>query len=286
MRLKTYQDAGGFLEKAQNYLERQESANNLMLGLALKIEKNPKPYGNTPYLATVEDGAGLALAAVMTPPYNLVIYSDREHPEEAVQAVGQNLLNDNWPVPGVNGPSVTSKCFAERWAQLAKVPCLDGMCLRVYELHEVTFPAQPQGAFRQAVESDVALVAEWLSAFNDEALPNDPDTDTLAMAKGRVAEGAFYLWENEVPVTMAATARPTRNGITVNAVYTPPQLRRRGYASACVAALSQRMLEQGWTFCSLFTDLSNPVSNSIYQKVGYRPVCDYDEYKFGQRSEP
>ena len=49
---------------------------------------------------------------------------------------------------------------------------------------------------------------------------------------------------------------------------------------ATVAALSQLLLDSGRKFCFLFTDLSNPTSNHIYQAIGYRPVCDVDEYRF------
>jgi uncharacterized protein len=60
-------------------------------------------------------------------------------------------------------------------------------------------------------------------------------------------------------------------------VYTPPALCRRGYASACVAALSARLLTEGRRLCFLYTDLANPTSNAIYQKIGYRPVYDIDD---------
>ena len=69
-------------------------------------------------------------------------------------------------------------------------------------------------------------------------------------------------------------------GIVVSLVYTPPAQRNRGYASAAVAALSQQLLDAGWEFCSLFTDLANPTSNSIYQKVGYRPIADVVDIDF------
>jgi len=68
--------------------------------------------------------------------------------------------------------------------------------------------------------------------------------------------------------------------MAVSLVYTPPERRNRGYASALVAALSQHLLDAGWQFCVLFTDLANPISNSIYQRIGYRPVSDFDEYDF------
>ena len=90
----------------------------------------------------------------------------------------------------------------------------------------------------------------------------------------------MFLWDIGQPVSLAARSRHTTHGINVGPVYTPPAFRRRGYAGACVAALSQQMLDAGWEFCTLFTDLANPTSNSVYQKIGYRPVCDFDEYVF------
>ena len=37
---------------------------------------------------------------------------------------------------------------------------------------------------------------------------------------------------------------------------------------------------EGYQFCTLFTDQANPTANSIYQKIGYCPVCDFVEYEF------
>jgi uncharacterized protein len=72
-------------------------------------------------------------------------------------------------------------------------------------------------------------------------------------------------------------------GVSVSAVYTPPEQRRKGYATACVAALSRRLLASGYDYCALFTDLANPTSNDIYYQIGYRPVADFDEYRFTVR---
>jgi predicted GNAT family acetyltransferase len=91
----------------------------------------------------------------------------------------------------------------------------------------------------------------------------------------------MYLWEVEGErVALAAYVGPTPNGIRINTVYTPPERRRRGYASSLVADLSQLQLDRGRRFCFLFTDLSNPTSNKIYQNIGYRPVCDVEEITF------
>ncbi|MFP5519189.1 MAG: GNAT family N-acetyltransferase [Bdellovibrionia bacterium] len=90
-----------------------------------------------------------------------------------------------------------------------------------------------------------------------------------------------YVWlVDEMPVSMAHVSRPTKNGISIGAVYTPMNLRKRGYASAVVAHLSQKMLNSGNKFCVLYTDSSNPTSNKIYQNVGYQVVAESKHFLF------
>ena len=111
-----------------------------------------------------------------------------------------------------------------------------------------------------------------------------PQQDYDAMADrwirrlGRTA----YLWVDEGrPVSLAGAGGLTPNGIRVGPVYTPPELRGRGYASNLVAGVSQAQLDAGRRFVFLFTDLANPTANHIYQEIGYEPVTDIDEYAFG-----
>jgi predicted GNAT family acetyltransferase len=75
--------------------------------------------------------------------------------------------------------------------------------------------------------------------------------------------------------------RVTPNGIRIGPVYTPPEHRRHGYASAVTAGLSSRLLESR-RFCFLYTDLANPTSNKIYEQIGYRRVCEAASIAFDQ----
>jgi predicted GNAT family acetyltransferase len=97
--------------------------------------------------------------------------------------------------------------------------------------------------------------------------------------------GSLFLWEHERPVSMAGWAGRTEWGGRVNFVYTPPEHRYNGYATACVAALTRRLLDEGQTFCCLFADLSNPTANAIYQRIGYRAVCDLSDYILSARKD-
>ena len=94
----------------------------------------------------------------------------------------------------------------------------------------------------------------------------------------------LYLWVDGAgqPVTMVGYQGPTPHGMRIGPVYTPPAQRRKGYASACTAAVTQYLLDGGRQFCFLFTDLANPTSNHIYQEIGYQPVVDVEMYSFGE----
>jgi len=123
------------------------------------------------------------------------------------------------------------------------------------------------------------LLLEWMVAFGEEVLEeNDPGRaearDAVEYRLG-AEEGGFELWEDggEV-VSLSGWGGPTPNGIRIGPVYTPPERRGRGYATALVAELSQALLDRGRRFCFLYTDLANPTSNAIYERIGYGKIAE------------
>jgi predicted GNAT family acetyltransferase len=125
---------------------------------------------------------------------------------------------------------------------------------------------------------------DWLKAFKDEALPGGPDQDWERMADRNIAghgRQIFFWVDDGRPVSLTGVGGLTPHGVRVGPVYTPPELRGRGYASNLVAGVSQLQLDAGRDFVFLFTDLANPTANKIYQAIGYEPVNDVDEHDFG-----
>lgn len=194
----------------------------------------------------------------------------------------QDLQRENWPVPGVVGPAQASEKFAQTWAKLTGQQYNVSTLERLFVLDQVIPPISVTGRLRVATENDLDLIKHWIFAFDQEAVHADNQTASLRRAEVKVHNGDIYIWEtpDERIVSMAGKTRPIVNVISIGPVYTPLEERGHGYASNCVAALSQLLLDGGWKYCSLFTDLSNPTANSIYQKIGYRPVCDFNEYVF------
>jgi predicted GNAT family acetyltransferase len=149
-----------------------------------------------------------------------------------------------------------------------------------YELRHVVHPRYPAGEFRPASVENTELVRQWARGFHRDCFGDDRDEQSMRAAKEGVQSGDLFLWVDGVPTSMAARRRPTPHGEAVSYVYTPPNQRGKGYATAVVARLSQRILDDGKQFCTLYTNLANPTSNSIYQKIGYTRVADIVDVDF------
>lgn len=280
MRLHRHEGIASFLRYAREYLERNEALNNLILGLATRIKNDPT-YHEEVYLATITDHGEIVLAALMTVPYKLLVYGESSISKEISEILVEDLLKGGYQIPGVLGPREVAKQVGERWAKHIPSEVELRMPMGVYELREVNQVVIGEGTLRLAGEDDLHLVAEGILALSQET---DPDQELdlercYHVARAGFQRNSIYVWEHlGQAVSMATKARPTLKGVSVNMVYTPENFRRKGYATSCVASLSQLLLDEGYEFCSLFTNLNNPTSNSIYQKIGYKPVGYFYDY--------
>lgn len=280
MRLVTYVCVDDFLRFHQRWLQRREVINSQLLGGALRARQSP-PAGKS-YYAAVLDATGPLLAATLTQPFRLALAARQDQiGEEALELLARDLLASGWHPSGCNAPEDLSAACAATWTRVTGQPHRLGLRTRAFEIRQVRHPRYSPGHLRPATLADAALIAGWMDDFEVEALGQSDIPDALAVARHRIVAGDFCLWVDQRPVCMAAQSRPTAHGITINWVYTPPTLRGRGYATSCVAAFSQQLLDAGRQFCTLFTDLANPTSNHIYQQVGYVAVGDFREFIFG-----
>ncbi len=279
MLLKTYQEPAAFLQAARPFLEAQEVINCLLLGVTIRLHEHPEWTETAPYLAAIENEGQVELAAAITPPHNLLLAGTPQTGPVALGMLIESLRADGWPFPGVTAEKRLAHLFAQTWSETTGIPLKIRQRLRAYELRQVLpLSRPPSGALRAAIPNDLDTIEAWRSAFLREALHEEPGENIRDLALRSIQAGLTYVWDDRGPVSLALLTRPTPHGISIGGVYTPPEHRAHGYASACVAGLSQQQLDQGRSFTALFTDLDYPTSNSIYQKIGYRPVCDFTEY--------
>jgi predicted GNAT family acetyltransferase len=264
--------ADDFLPEAQRLLSQREVENNRVLAILQAVARGlyPEPAS---WLWCVRDGGSLCGVAVRTPfsPLNLSTM-----PKAACDAVAAFIVaRDLLPLELVGGRDEVDGVVAglsERVGVAVEVITE----LRLFELRQVApAPATP-GAMRASVAHDLPWLVSVLDAFDREALPHEAGTrDLQAAAQRMITRGSAFIWEDGgAPVALAATQRRVGQGASIAPVFTPPALRRRGYAAALVAALSQHLLDSGCAYTSLFTDLANPISNGVYPRVGYRAVSD------------
>jgi len=274
-------DPADFLKAAGPHLEQAEAENNLVLGIAADLAAHPGSAKTPPFLAFIEEDGGFAGAAVMTPARPLVISRTGAC---GIAELVDHLAASGISPTGVNGHAGTARMFAGLWASRIGAAAVPGMETRIYELVKVSPPAPVPGRLRAAAAADESLVARWRREFIDD-VHLDAETEARAReaAHKLVADRRQFIWEDGVPRCMAIWNRPTAHGACISGVYTPPEFRRKGYASACTAALSQVLLDSGRRFACLFTDQSNPTSNDIYMKIGYRPVTDCAAFTFAAK---
>jgi predicted GNAT family acetyltransferase len=278
MQVHRYPNPALFLTRAEPWLMRAEAEHNLMLGL-YGSTGSPRPVvGDQCYLATVEDAGEVLACAVRTPPHKAII-TDAE--PEALECLVDDLATKYETLPAVIGPEPAVSRFAHLWSNRTGIPARAGMRQRLLEARQVhRRDSRPAGVLRVAEEADLPIIARWAAAFYREVRLAD-SADPEQAARNHVGQGSVFVWDNGRPVSMAAWAGRTKHGVRIRFVYTPPEHRRGGYASECVAELTQRLLDEGRTFCCLYTDLANATSNRIYQAIGYRRVCEMSDFHFG-----
>jgi GNAT superfamily N-acetyltransferase len=277
MQIRRFSDPVSFLDRAEPFLMRDEAENNMILGIRGLPGARPPGFREDCYLAVVEDGEEIAACGVRTPPFGVVI-TRAEAP--AVACLAEDLAVKYETLPGVLGPEPAVSTFADLWSRRAGIGWRPLMRMRLFVAHEVRrLSTQPPGGLRFALESDLPIVTPWAVAFHQEARTGMP-FDPARTVRKDVIDRHLVVWDDRGPVSMATWAGRTHRSVRIGIAYTPPERRGRGYASACVAALTERLLDDGVAFCCISTDVTNPTTNRIYPAIGYRPVCDISHLAF------
>jgi len=231
--------------------------------------------------AWVQDGSSVVGTAFQSP---LDFFATTTPmPRPAVEALVNAFADVAPDLSGVNAEAATSAAFAGAWATRLATPAEPIEAHRIYRCDRLRQPASlPPGAARLATSGDFETVATWNKGFHDETAALPAVTDAVAAAHRLLATRRVWLWDagEPGPVSMVGAVRPAHGVSRIGPVYTPPDRRRRGFGAALTAAGTQAVLDEG-AVAALFTELVNPVSNALYQRLGYEPVSELVRYRFG-----
>lgn len=271
-KLKQYLDPEDFWTEVSPSLKLEEAKNGLCLGRSCEFRTAPEDGS---YQAAVFEDNELLGAMVGSPfrtKYNL-IPSPVSDPETAEMLLNDFLDTANL-CTGLVAETTTSNIYRGLLEGRGK-ETVTHVNQGTYRCRQVQMPEDQGLIFRLANENDVRLVGQWMEAFCKEVVPHDPPINGVESATEKIEKEMIYLLVNDsTPVSVAAKSRDIKTSCSINFVYTPMALRKRGYASLTTAKLTQHLLDEGKTETNLYTDMANPTSNKIYQNIGYEFVCE------------
>jgi len=277
MKLISVKDPQAFQKRVLSFLLEKQAQNCLGIGIIETLVNCPDVFQEY-YLWLIEDNGAIKGVSWWTPPHPIGL---SEMPEIAIETLLEEVLHLPQQLSSVIGPKPQADLFRDSYIKKTQRTLLSSMEQRIYQASKATLPFEVQGQMRVATSNDLELVSKWSYAFAKDCGLGLDEERIKSIATRSIQQGNRFLWEiNGLASAMAGVSGPTPSGIRISSVYTPDNLRGRGYASAIVCGVTNRMISEGKRFCFLYTDLSNPTSNSIYQRLGYLPVCDSAHHSF------
>lgn len=267
--MRTFDSAAHLHDAYGTFLHREEVVNNLMLGI---LERNKDRLKTDQEIYWVVSHQDDALVLVMSG-LHIILYANTTDEELYVMAVNA-LIKNNILFPGIIGPIGIADRFKAVYQRVSGKPLRIGMRQRIYQATTATYSKMDGVSLDLATEEDIPGLITWMGEFYEAA--GEPVTPEKAEEKltEKIKEQKLFLLRHQgQAVAMVAKERPFKDIITVSYVFTPKAFRCRGYATTSVGMLTETLLKT-YKIITLYTDLANPVSNSIYQKIGYVPVID------------
>ncbi|WP_460066836.1 GNAT family N-acetyltransferase [Streptomyces sp. YKOK-I1] len=278
-------DLDAFWDRAGDFLASRPAPHTVPLTVLENLRlRGVNVYGEeAPLFGVLERGGAVEAVSLHTPPYWINLTSLTG---EQADALAVRLASAGHRLPGVTADRATADAFADAWKRHTGAGADLWKEQRLYRLGELTVPEPvPEGAPRiaTATAADRARLMSWYEEFG-ESIGERQLQDTGALADARIAHGGALFWETPdgTPVSLAVVTPEVAGQVRVTTVYTPAHLRGRGYAGAATAEVSRAARAAGAREVLLFTDLANPTSNGLYQRIGYRPVADFTVYRFGE----
>jgi len=265
-------DIAGYSQVANGFLRSRPVENTVLVTVLESLRARGRTaYGDAPAMLGSWLTAGcVAGAFVHTPPFPLLL---SVMPPKAVTELVDALLADGRRPQGVTARQEIAEAFAVRWHEVTGAGHRIWERRRLYRLVEVRPTATP-GLARTAEPADRDLLLGWYHDAEQEI--RERPGDHVAAVDDRIAYGGLTVWERDgVPVALAGRTRMVAGMVRIAPVYTPPEHRCQGYGAAVTAAVSQAAVAAGAKEVVVFTDLANPGSNAIHQRIGYQPLDDY-----------
>ena len=283
MEIQPFVDVSLFAGFVADFVAADPFSTNVISVQVARVISGLRVQGDTDRFLTAVDGDVVVGLAMFTPPYHAFI---SRMLEPAASALADWMIGAELEVAGVSGEIRAVEAFSEAWASRTAQSTITQTSMRFYRLDRLRIPDRVSGRDRVADQTNLDLVSGWERDFHAEAAPHQPVRDRTAELSRRIDAREITLWiDDGRPVAMAACSAAPAGVARVGPVFTPRPHRRRGYGSAATAAATRRALEAGAKHVALYTDLTNPTSNAIYQSIGFIADHDAEERRFEEPAQ-
>ena len=280
MQFIKYNNIQDFANENLKLILEKEWLNNLMIancleGLETEIE------GLT--LSAVTNNGKTELILLHRRPWHLLLYSPTNNAsDELFEFVAKEYFKIDNNVNGVNAEKELARQFAKYYSSIAKKQSKLNFPMRILLLEKLNEPKFKENIiFRQARRDEECVLINFLNTFSQEALKEDLEEKVLKERLNSYFEKGYYVLEvNGQIVSQAVISRVLTKGKAIGEVFTPKEYRGKGYAYNLVYKISEKVLNEGAEYCVLYTDDNNPISNHIYEKIGYKRMVDTEDIKF------
>jgi uncharacterized protein len=277
MELTVHDSAEGFLATAGAFLKTSEAENSIVTIAAARMASGPTGDDAGAYLASVAQDGVVVAAALQGGAGGMLLTAA---PAPALMLLAADMSARCRAPRSMVGPLDACETFAREWAGRTGQEHSLRFHLRHYELHRPPPPPRTRGHMRVPAPHEHELLLAWQLAFIDEAhLAEDFPRAQRAFAR-RLEQGTIRVWDDDGVVALAGYGDGGTDVARIAPVFTPPEYRRRSYASALVGGLSRELFEKGKRALFLTADVANPTSNGIYRRIGFVSAADHYHFDF------
>lgn len=269
-----YNTAADFSADTLKHLKKYEIQNNILI-------KNIGDGEGKTMLTVKDDDGNILFIAICTSPFPMVMFEiDNIRNDEVVKFFAKSAIEYGIDINFIMTEKALSKSFTKCYGELTKKAFVKNESLVLYTIDKVKYVPKTNGHLRAATETDMYYIPYWIADFQPAC--NIGEYNLAAGIEGAektIKYNALFIWEDDFPVSMAAAVREVTDCRFIGYVYTLPHFRCKGYSTACVSMLTQKLLDDGYKNVALYSDCDNPYSNAVYRKIGYKETFWYDQYK-------
>lgn len=281
MEFKKYENPKEFVEENEKLILEKEWLNNLMIGNLSDAVNNG--IDENWLLARVTDNGKTELIMLLRRPWKLLLYSPTENKtEELYKFAAKEAYKVDKNIPGVNTEKQIGKIFGEEYCKIANKECKLHLNMRILVLENLAEPnLRDDVSYRKAELKDKEILKSFSKEFHKEALNEDISDEILEEKFFENLEKDYYVLEKDCKiVSQTVSTRKLSKGKSVSGVFTPKEERGKGYAYNLIYRVSKEFLDNGAEYCVLYTDDTNPISNHVYEKIGYERKVDTADLDF------